>query len=73
MKSDNLSSINKRKRVFFRCSMATSSYDNEAPINVGATQAPLAVRILWTFFVTGLTHAASFVSRVVKPIFPCKF
>lgn len=42
-------------------------YDRDAPTNVGATHTPRSVRILCTLFVTGLTHAASCVSRVVNP------
>lgn len=42
-------------------------YDKEAPTKFGATQMPSFVRILCTLFVSGLTHAASRVSSVVKP------
>ena len=43
------------------------AYEREAPINVGATHTPSLVRILCTDFVAGFIHAASWVSRVVKP------
>ena len=43
-------------------------YDKDAPTKVGAIQIPSLVRILWTLLVAGLTHAASLVSRVVKPV-----
>lgn len=36
-------------------------------MKLGATQTPAFVRILCTLFVAGFTHAASFVSKVVKP------
>jgi hypothetical protein len=36
-------------------------------MNVGATQIPSFVRILWTDLVSGFTQAASFDSRVTNP------
>lgn len=42
-------------------------YDSDAPTNVGAKHTPFSVRILCTLFVSWLTHAASFESRVVNP------
>jgi len=42
-------------------------YEREAPTKVGATHTPSLVRILCTDFVTGFIHAASCVSKVVKP------
>ena len=42
-------------------------YERDAPTKVGATHTPSLVRILCTDFVTGFIHAASWVSKVVKP------
>ena len=42
-------------------------YEREAPTKVGAAHTPSLVRILCTDFVTGFIHAASCVSKVVKP------
>lgn len=42
-------------------------HDRVAPMKLGARQTPSFVRILCTLFDTGLTQAASRVSRVVKP------
>jgi hypothetical protein len=43
------------------------SYDKDAPTRVGAKHIPSFVLILCTVFVRGLIHAASLVSRVIKP------
>ena len=42
-------------------------YDRLAPMNDFALQTPSLVRILWTDFVSGSIHAASRLSRVMKP------
>jgi hypothetical protein len=42
-------------------------YDRLAPMNDFALQTPSLVRILWTDFVSGSTHAASRLSSVMKP------
>ena len=47
--------------------LVSCSYDRDAPTRVGAKHTPSLVLILCTDFVRGLTHAASRVSRVVKP------
>jgi hypothetical protein len=44
------------------------SYDNDAPISVGARHIPSLVLIRCVLFVSGLTHAASRVSSVVNPV-----
>ena len=43
------------------------AYDKDAPTRVGAKHTPSFVMILCTVFVRGLIHAASLVSRVIKP------
>ena len=42
-------------------------YDRLAPMNDFALQTPSLVRILWTDFVSGSTHAASRLSSVMNP------
>ena len=43
------------------------AHDKDAPTKFGARQTPSFVRILCTVFVSGFTHAASRVSRVMNP------